>query len=360
MTKLQQESSAYRILDAAINRGKEGLRTIEDVARMSFGNRLLTSQLKNLRHQLVHATNMLDQKMLIGCRDAQTDVGRVSELKSEYERDSIRQVLRANFSRVQQALRTIEEVSKLLSVEVAKCAEQLRYETYTLEKATMSCIESVGSLDAIRVYVLLDCSAGVESLCSIATQLVAANVRLIQLRCKSLSDRQIVVAGKAITNLLQGSATRWIMNDRVDLAIAAGADGVHLGQDDLCVGDARKIIGSEKLIGVSTHDIDQAKQAELDGANYIGVGPIFESGTKSFTTFPGLEFARQVANQISLPAFAIGGISLENIAQICETGIQRVAVQGSVSLAKSPEQAANQLIQSMMTTHSNKPVERER
>ena len=122
-----------------------------------------------------------------------------------------------------------------------------------------------------------------------------------------------------------------IVNDRPDLARLGRADGVHLGQEDLSVKDARAIVGPEALIGVSTHRIEQARQAVLDGANYIGVGPTFPSGTKQFESSPALDFLRAVAAEIRLPAFAIGGITPGNLAEVLAAGIGRVP-----SAARSP------------------------
>jgi thiamine-phosphate pyrophosphorylase len=109
------------------------------------------------------------------------------------------------------------------------------------------------------------------------------------------------------------------------------------------VKDARRIVGPEALVGVSTHSIDQARKAVLDGANYIGVGPTFLSNTKTFEQFPGLELLRAVAAEIRLPAFAIGGITRENVAQVLSAGISRIAVSGAVALADDPAQAAKEL-----------------
>ena len=105
-----------------------------------------------------------------------------------------------------------------------------------------------------------------------------------------------------------------IVNDRADLAAMVDADGVHLGQDDMPLPDARKVVGCRALIGVSTHSLEQARQAVLEGASYLGCGPTFPSATKSFGEFPGLEFLRQVQREIRLPAFAIGGIGPDNVA----------------------------------------------
>src|SRR5208337_889926 len=128
-----------------------------------------------------------------------------------------------------------------------------------------------------------------------------------------------------------------------DLAALTQSDGVHVGQEELSVKDARSIVGADALIGVSTHSIEQARQAVLDGANYIGVGPTFPSGTKQFDCFPGLELLRAVAGEIGLPAFAIGGITRENLGQVKSVGFKRIAVSGAVLAAEDPVQAVKEL-----------------
>jgi thiamine-phosphate pyrophosphorylase len=134
------------------------------------------------------------------------------------------------------------------------------------------------------------------------------------------------------------------MNDRPDLAVLAGADGVHLGQDDLSVKDARSIVGPDRLVGVSTHCIEQARQAVLDGASYIGVGPTFASKTKAFTEFPGVALLRTVAAEIRLPAFAIGGIAESNVHEVLSAGFRRIAVGSAVADAPDPAAAARRLL----------------
>ena len=133
------------------------------------------------------------------------------------------------------------------------------------------------------------------------------------------------------------------MNDRPDLAILSHADGVHLGQTDLAVKEVRQLVGANCLVGVSTHNIEQARQAVLDGANYLGVGPVFPSRTKSFQQFPGLPFLQQVACEVRLPAFAIGGINLENAGSVLESGIGRLAVAAAVTEAADMAAAVRDL-----------------
>jgi thiamine-phosphate pyrophosphorylase len=145
--------------------------------------------------------------------------------------------------------------------------------------------------------------------------------------------------------LTGGSDTLFIVNDRPDIAVLSDADGVHVGQDELSVADCRTMVGSKRLVGVSTHSLAQARQATLDGADYIGCGPTFPSQTKAFEDFPGLEFLRAVQGEIHIPAFAIGGINGENIAGVLEAGFRCVAVSNAVTAAPEPAAAVRKLRQ---------------
>jgi thiamine-phosphate pyrophosphorylase len=138
-----------------------------------------------------------------------------------------------------------------------------------------------------------------------------------------------------------------IINDRPAVAAAVDADGVQLGQEDFTVKDARAVIGPRKLVGVSTHSLHQARQAVLDGANFLGVGPVFPSRTKHFDEFPGLELVRQASAEIRLPAFAIGGITPTNVSDVLAAGATRMAVAGAVVDAPSPAVAAKELLKAL-------------
>src|SRR5690606_20385257 len=138
----------------------------------------------------------------------------------------------------------------------------------------------------------------------------------------------------------QQAGVLFILNDRPDLARLVGADGVHLGQDDLPVKEARRILGPDALVGVSTHDLDQLRQAILDGASYVGVGPSFPSGTKDFAELAGLDYVRAAHAETSLPMFAIGGIHEGNIAEVVTAGARRVAVSAAISQADDPRVVA--------------------
>ncbi|MEM9940446.1 MAG: thiamine phosphate synthase [Planctomycetota bacterium] len=361
MTKKEIEFPVFRLLDAAINRAGEGLRVVEDCVRLQWDNYFLSKKLKQFRHDITATVESFDTVARLSARDTQGDVGTRIQTDSEYQRGrSIPSdeegasnwnlsLIRANFARVQQSLRTIEEMLKPFDPLKSKEVEQLRYQSYTLEKATIQTMVSSTRLEQAQLYVLVDAQHEEDQLCQRVSKLVDAGVHFIQLRDKSVCDRELVRIGQQIMKVIGGSNTRLIMNDRVDLAIAIKADGVHLGQDDLPIGMARRMLGPDRLIGISTHSITQAQEAVLAGADYIGVGPVFPSKTKQFHSFVGLELVEQVCSSIELPAFAIGGIDLENLPAVLAVGCRRVAVSGVVATATSPKAISQQILSLLKT-----------
>ena len=340
MSENQPDTTVYRVIDAAINRAGEGFRVVEDYMRMTLGDVHLSSALKKLRHRLTEATAEIDPEQRMAARDSQRDVGRNLKTENEYKRDNATAMIQANLGRAQQALRTIEEFSKTISVNTAHKAEQLRYDAYTIEKAVVTTLLSLQNIGESSLYVLLDSGPSADDFEQLALSLVEAGVDFVQLRDKSCTDATLVNTGRMLTELTRNSKTRWIMNDRPDLALIYGASGVHLGQSDMSVTDARRIVGAAKMVGVSTHNLEQVKTAVLEGANYVGVGPVFASPTKSFDELAGLDLVRRVAREIQLPAFAIGGINADNLGQVCAAGISRIAVSSSVVRADEPASVA--------------------
>lgn len=337
-------TDTFRILDAAANRTREGMRVVEDFIRMRLNDGYLSRLLKQQRHDFASIMDAFPAATLLAARDTQGDVGTTIATASEYQRTSAIDVVAASFKRSQEALRTLEEYSKLVAPDLAPRFEQLRYRSYTLEKAVLR-TESAGlRLQDQRLYLLASssqCELGFEALIKSALE---AGVRLIQLREKSLTDRELLERARTLREWTRAADCLLIINDRPDIASLSDADGVHVGQDELTVQDARRIVGPDRLVGVSTHSIEQARQAVLDGADYLGVGPTFPSGTKTFDQFPGLDFVRQVAAEISLPWFAIGGINETNLSEVVSTGARRAAVSGAVCRSHSAGEIARQLI----------------
>lgn len=325
--------SLWRTLDAAANRASEGLRVIEDFVRYGQNDRFLTSELKSLRHQLDSTLQKFDRIDAIRSRDTFGDVGTTVQGSLEQTRSSWSDLLTANFKRLQQALRSLEEHAKLVDPVAAASFEKGRYLTYSLEKMVMTTITASQQFAEPAIYVLADGRADGQLFDTFVAKLVEAEVDVIQLRDKQLDDRTLIARAELLRKRTSGTTTKMILNDRTDIAKVTGADGVHVGQEELTVRQARAVLGPGKLIGVSTHSVDQARQAVLDGADYIGIGPTFPSGTKTFDAFPGVQLLQEVSNEITLPGFAIGGINLNNVVHVAESGIRRIAVAGCVTNA---------------------------
>ncbi|MGQ9505359.1 MAG: thiamine phosphate synthase [Thermogutta sp.] len=338
------EMQLFRIADAAINRALEGLRVIEDYTRFVLDDPFLVREIKSIRHELGGVVSAVPMSLRLAARETQHDVGTEIKAHDELRRRSGEELLDANFSRVREAMRSLEECVKLLVPNIASAIERLRYRCYTLQRAVRISARASQRLRRAQLYVLVDARNSEAALRELVQSLVAAGVHVIQLREKHLRDRELLARARLVRELTRGSDTLFIMNDRPDLAVLSGADGVHVGQEELTVKDARLIVGADALVGVSTHNIEQARQAVLDGASYIGCGPTFPSATKEFSEFSGLDYLRQVAEEIRLPAFAIGGINEENLESVLATGFRRVAVSSSVVQSANPGETARRLL----------------
>jgi len=325
-----------RILDAAANRATEGLRVVEDYARFALDDAHLTQLTKNLRHDLATACSGLSLPDRHASRETRQDVGTAITTSAESKRTGPWEVCTASLERAKQSLRSLEEYSKIDSPSLAPQFESLRYQLYTLELALTITQDSRLRFRSIQLCVLINAQDSTNAFEQLIAQLLDARVGMIQLRDKTLADRELLKRAQLLRTMLprHEEGPLAIINDRPDIAALADADGVHLGQDDLNIKDARSIVGPRKLVGISTHSIEQARTAVLDGANYLGAGPTFPSTTKSFNTFPGLDYLKQLAEEIRLPTFAIGGINAKNLKQVLATGITRIAVSSAAPEAK--------------------------
>ena len=325
-----------RTLDAAANRAGEGLRVVEDFVRFALDDRHLTQCCKSLRHDLAVAVAKIPVDQRLACRDTPGDVGTHVTTAEEQSRSDGADVAAAALKRSQQALRSLEEFSKVICPELGTRFEQIRYRSYSLERAAHSTVSNRERLRGVRLYVLVNGRGSDEELASLIEAITASGVDAIQLRDKTLSDRELLQRARAARQATAKSGALLIINDRPDLAALSHADGVHVGQDELSVNDARRIVGPRALVGVSTHTIEQARTAVLDGADYLGCGPTFATRTKQVDKLSGVEFLRQVAGEIRLPAFAIGGIDGSNLAKVATTGFTRLAVSSAVTDAEDP------------------------
>jgi thiamine-phosphate pyrophosphorylase len=352
-----------RILDAALNRAREGLRVVEDYVRFVLDDPALLRRLKEMRHRLTAAERGLDANLLMDARDTGGDVGTHIMTASEQVRENPRAVLAANFKRTAEALRSLEEFGKLVDVWLAGRFEVLRYDLYVVEKLVMTAVGAHRSLGEARLMVLVGGLPTLGDLTWIVEEALTGGADIIQLREKDLSDRELLRRARALRSLTAQAGAPLILNDRVDVARLARCDGVHVGQEDLPVQEARRILGKAAHIGVSTHTPAQLAEAILAGASYLGVGPVFPSGTKTFsqTELAGLALVRAAAEVTTLPWYAIGGVNEETVVSALEAGATRIAVSAAVIRADSPRKATERLKAALegRETHSNDPGEKD-
>jgi thiamine-phosphate pyrophosphorylase len=322
-----------RIIDANANRAAEALRTIEEYVRFVVNDAHMSQATKSLRHRLATIMQLVPLRDRSVARESQFDVGRNLTATEEADRANVLAVVAAAFGRLKQALRCLEEYSKTIFSDAAELFEQLRYDAYQLEKMIINLSSTDERLVRASVYAIVDGQGDSDEFSRRIHALCAAGVDVIQLRDKNLNDKVLLERAMLLRQIMDAAECTplMIMNDRPDLAVLSQADGVHAGQSELSVEQMRRIVGVDSLIGVSTHSLDQVKQAVIDGANYIGCGPVFTSETKEFDKFLGVEFLRQVIDATTMPAFAIGGISLDNIAEISAVGFTRVAVSACLT-----------------------------
>lgn len=307
---------------------------MEEIARFLLDDESLSQQLKDMRHA-VNSRQEADYDSLLAARDTQGDVG--ISLANPDSRDGAAAIFKANIKRLQQSLRVLAEYTG------ETVFEDLRYKAYTLEKIIW---ERLAAPQLGNLYLVTNSDAFEnedEFLDAVAAAL-SGGVKVVQLREKTAPAKKIIELGRKVKQLCAEFGAVFIVNDRVDIACVLEADGVHLGQDDMSVEDARKILPQGAIVGVSTHAPEQAQKAVADGADYIGTGPVFTTPTKPGRASVGLDYIKWSAQNIDIPAFAIGGIDLDNVEQVLDAGAKRVAVVRAVINAKDPAKAAQTFI----------------
>lgn len=206
----------------------------------------------------------------------------------------------------------------------------------------------VGKVD-LRLCVITDAAMiGNRSMEQVVVRAIDGGATLIQYRDKSANTRQKYDAASALCGVVNGKGVAFIINDHVDLALGVGADGVHLGQDDLPAAVARRVLGEDAVVGVSVGSVAEALEAESDGADYVSIGPLYPTGTKSDAgAVVSREIVRDVVRTVQIPVVAIGGINASNVAQVTGLGVSGVAVVSAVMTADDPTCGTREIIDSM-------------
>jgi thiamine-phosphate pyrophosphorylase len=332
----QSAMAVYRILDANLDRAREGLRIIEEWCRFGLNDAQRTDQIKHLRQTLAqwHAP------VLRQARDTPGDPGTALTHPQEEVRGDVVDVLQANLCRVQEALRVLEEYGKLYRSDFAAACKAMRYQVYTLESDLLG----GQRLQRLRQSLVYLVTSPQENLVATVEAALKGAITLVQYRDKNTEDDVRFQRAQQLREICHRYQALFLVNDRVDLALAVGADGVHLGQTDMPIAVARRLLGPQAIIGRSTTNPEEMRRALEEGADYIGVGPVYSTPTKPGKAAAGLDYVRYAATHSPVPWFAIGGIDADNLSEVLQAGAQQVAIVRAVMEAENPTQSAQAIV----------------
>jgi thiamine-phosphate pyrophosphorylase len=347
-----QSTAGLRLLDSNLDRAREGLRVLEDWCRFALDRPDLVARTKDLRQRL----GRQHHERFKLARHSASDPAAGLTHPAQLQRLDDSAVLAANAARVQEALRVLEEFGRRDEPELAREAAAIRYLVYDLEVDLIQASRlGLGRRELLRRAHLYLVTSPVPNLEAVVAAALAAGVRLVQYRAKEpgspgataaapLDDFQRLQQARQLKTLCAQAGALFLINDRIDIALAVEADGVHLGQGDLPPAVARRLLGPERLIGRSTHRIEQLRQAVSDGCDYVGVGPVKATPTKPGREPVGLAYVSQAAAEAPIPCFAIGGIDSTNLAAVRAAGGTRVAVVRAITEAADPAAATKALL----------------
>jgi thiamine-phosphate pyrophosphorylase len=331
----------YRIIDANCNRIGDGLRILEDIARFLLNDSTLSSQLKEMRHQLVRSITELGDGLL-SSRDTENDIGPAIEVLTA--QTNISAVITANCKRIEEALRSVEELAKLPELSHSLASERFnkaRFAVYTIERELQSQIPRLTVVKKIKgIYAIVDtgmpASSNIEAT---VHSLIKGGAKTIQLRDSLYNKGKRYSLALTIKRICQDNNIPFIVNNDLDIALAVDADGIHIGQNDLPVPIVRKYLPVNKIIGYSTHSVEEALSAKSQRVDYIGVGSIFPTTTKKDIVVIGPNTLRTIREKISIPLVAIGGINSGNITQVISAGADAAAVISAIFICENIEEA---------------------
>ncbi len=339
------ERAVYRIIDANFNRAREAIRVIEDFCRFALNSALLAERAKQLRHELSAAIDKLDAGRLISSRDTPGDVGIGTKVDEQLQRSNLKECFTAGCKRLTEALRTLAEMTQTLNPAVAGTIEKLRYAAYTLEKDIVVFSEPAEKFKRVGLYVIISSSFPADVL-SLTHRCVAGGADCIQLRAKDADDDSRFAMAVEFVQICKAGDVLSIINDRADIAVAAGADGVHLGQNDLPIEQARKLQLAPLIIGKSTHSLEQLRSACDEYPSYVSLGPVFATKIKPTAEPVGLDYVRQGTEKLAdtgIGNVAIGGITLDNVEKVLNAGARAIAVCAAVTETADPTAACREL-----------------
>ena len=335
------ERAIYRIIDANFNRAREAARVMEEYCRFALASAALSSRAKELRHRLSRAVDSLDEGLLAAARDSDSDVGRGMHVGDQMARRSLADCSTAAAKRLTEALRALAETVGVLDPDLAAVFEALRFDAYTLEKDIALAAIAAERFKPVRLYVLI--TTGPDDppsrVLDLAAQCAHGGADCLQLRAKGITDDRLFALAQDFVKVCTERNVISIINDRTDIAVAADADGVHLGQNDLGIAQARKLQKKPMIFGISTHSLDQLDGAIEQIPAYVALGPVFPTATKPNEPCVGLEYVAAATKKLKpagIAHVAIGGITLDNLDTVLHAGATAIAVCAAVTAQSDP------------------------
>lgn len=347
------DSAIYRIIDANFNRAREAVRVVEEFCRFGLNSEPLAKRAKQLRHELCFSIAKLDSERLISSRDTEGDVGTEIKLKKQHKRSDLEDCFTAACKRLTEALRVLSEMIQTIDPVEAEKLEKQRYCFYTLEKDISFLYSTCQKFSKVKLYIVIT-SESADEVLSLTKDCILGKADCIQLRTKSMPGDELFDLAVKFANLCRAASVISIINDRPDIAIACGADGVHLGQNDLPIEQVRRLQSRPMIIGKSTHSMEQLRKACDQNVTYVGLGPVFSTPTKPTAKAVGFEYVTQASEFLKTTAIkgvAIGGINTDNITDVLNCGPDVIAVCSAVTKAPKPAKACMALKGKMINSN---------
>ena len=336
------EKAIYRIIDANFNRSREALRVMEEYCRFALDSKKFSSKVKKARHDLCGEIDNLSSDKMLSARNTICDVGTSIRVTGQLSRKSLHDCFVAAAKRLPEALRVLGETIQSIDPRIAANIEQIRYQAYTLEKE-IDLFSSAKSLyEDVKLYVLIT-SDNLEEVTARANACCRGGADCLQLRVKKpLPAKEFLHLASEFVKICKDNGVLSIINDRADIAVLSGSDGLHLGQDDLSLWQAQKLSLSPMVLGKSTHNIGQLNAAIDENPAYVGLGPAFATSTKPNEPVVGLEYiekAIQALQGTGIGHAVIGGVNMGNISDVLAAGAKTIAVCSAITEASDVEKA---------------------
>ncbi len=326
----------HAAIDANFNRSMEGLRVCEDVCRFVLHDEILSTRAKEYRHVLAELSSLWMKIDLLSARDIATDPIKFVHLEETTQKGNdnpIEVLFLRNIRRAIEAVRSIEECARIDNKDHGNF-QSLRFQLYAFEAEVVDAItrKHIQRKFHNALYAILEPTFAGEDLRAAAAALIEGGARVIQLRMKHAPTKEIMEHARIIGPICKKKGVVFIINDRPDIARCVDADGVHVGQDDMPVADARRIVGVGKIVGKSTHSLKQAREAQKEFPDYIAIGPVFDTASKdgSMLRGIGIDAVRMVAHESNVPVVAIGGITPDVVDALKDAGSTCPAVMSAL------------------------------